>query len=62
VTLTLNTSFVNLFDSARATNWFRNPGAYYYAPTRAYSFDRNFTNWTKLPPATPLLKVVVPPQ
>jgi hypothetical protein len=62
ITLTLNTSIVNLFDSARATNWFRNPGVYYYAPTRAFSFDRNFTNWTKLPPATPALVVVVPPQ
>jgi hypothetical protein len=61
-TLTLNTSIVNLFDSARATNWFRNPGVYYYAPTRAFSFDRNFTNWAKLPPATPALMVVVPPQ
>jgi hypothetical protein len=62
VTLTLNTSIVNLFPSARATNWFRNPGLYYYAPTRAFSFDRNFTNWTKLPPATPTLLVVVPLQ
>jgi hypothetical protein len=62
MTLTLNTSIVNLFDSARATNWFRNPGLYYFAPTRAFSFDRNFTNWTKLPPATPALVVVVPPQ
>jgi hypothetical protein len=61
-TLTLNTSIVNLFDSARATNRFKNPGAYYFAPTRAFSFDRNFTNWTKLPPATPTLLVVVPPQ
>jgi hypothetical protein len=62
VTLTLNTSIVNLFDSARATNRFRNPGAYYYAPTRAFSFDRNFTNAAKLPPATPALTLVVPPQ
>jgi hypothetical protein len=62
LTLTLNTSLVNLFDSARATNWFRNPGAYYYAPTRAFSFDRNFTNMAKLPPATPTLTLVVPPQ
>jgi hypothetical protein len=61
-TLTLNTSIVNLFDSARATNWFKNPGVYYFAPTRAFSFDRNFTNWTKLPPATPALVVVAPPQ
>jgi hypothetical protein len=61
-TLTLNTSIVNLFDSARATNWFKNPGVYYYAPTRKISFDLNFTNAMKLPPATPALKLVVPPQ
>jgi len=57
-TLTLNTSIVNLFDSVRATNWFRNPGAYYFAPTRAFSFDNNFTNQTKLPPATPTLGLI----
>jgi hypothetical protein len=61
-TLTLNTSIVNLFDSARATNWFRNPGLYYNAPTRKFSFDQNFTNPTKLPPATPGLRIVVLPQ
>jgi hypothetical protein len=61
-TLTLNTSLVNLFDSARATNWFRNPGVYYYAPNRSFSFDQNFTNPTKLPPATPALRIVVLPQ
>jgi hypothetical protein len=54
-TLTLNTSIVNLFDSVRATNWFRNPGPYYYAPVRKFSFDNNFTNQVKLPPATPVL-------
>lgn len=57
-TLTLNTSIVNLFDSIRATNWFRNPGAYYFAPTRAFSFDNNFTNQVKLPPATPVLGLI----
>jgi hypothetical protein len=61
-TLTLNTSIVNLFDSVRATNWFKNPGIYYYAPTRSFSFDLNFTNATKLPPATPALTLVLPPQ
>jgi hypothetical protein len=54
-TLTLNTSIVNLFDSVRATNWFRNPGIYYYAPSRNFSFDNNFTNQVKLPPATPVI-------
>ena len=58
VTLTLNTSIVNLFDSVRATNWFRNPGVYYFAPTRAFSFDNNFTNQMKLPPATPTLGLI----
>jgi hypothetical protein len=56
--LTLNTSIVNLFDSIRATNWFRNPGVYYFAPTRAFSFDNNFTNQVKLPPATPVLGLI----
>jgi hypothetical protein len=60
-TLTLNTSIVNLFYSARATNWFANPGIYYFAPTRQFSFDQNFTNWTKLPPGTPLVRLSVAP-
>jgi len=57
-TLTLNTSIVNLFNSVRATNWFRNPGVYYFAPSRAFSFDNNFTNQVKLPPATPVLGLI----
>ena len=57
-TLTMNTSIVNLFDSVRATNWFKNPTLYYGAPTRAFSFDNNFTNQTKLPPATPTLGLI----
>jgi hypothetical protein len=54
-TLTLNTSIVNLFNSVRATNWFQNPGVYYFAPTRQFSFDNNFTNYVKMPPGTPFL-------
>jgi hypothetical protein len=67
VTLTLNTSIVNLFASTRATHQWENPGNYYYAPTRAFSFDSNFLNYTKQPPGTPTLgyvlrsKWVVPP-
>jgi hypothetical protein len=57
-TLTMNTSIVNLFDSIRATNWFKNPGFYYFAPTRAFSFDNNFTNVAKLPPATPTIGLI----
>jgi hypothetical protein len=62
VTLTLNTSIVNLFDSVRATNRYQNPGVYYYAPTRKFNFDQNFTNATEMPPATPELRVTVLPQ
>jgi hypothetical protein len=54
-TLTLNTSIVNLYNSVQATNWFQNPGIYYYAPTRKFSFDNNFTNYVKMPPGTPFL-------
>ncbi|MGO8929928.1 MAG: hypothetical protein ACLQU3_23925 [Limisphaerales bacterium] len=67
VTLTLNTSIVNLFNSVRATNQFQNPGVYYYAPTRQFTFDANFLNYTKQPPGTPMLgaalraKWTVPP-
>jgi hypothetical protein len=59
VTLTLNTSIVNLFASRWATNQFQNPGVYYYAPTRQFSFDQNFLNYTKQPPGTPMLGVVL---
>ena len=57
-TLTMNTSIVNLFDSIRATNQFKNPGYYYNAPTRQFTFDNNFTNYAKLPPGTPTVSVV----
>ncbi len=59
VTLTLNTSIVNLFNSTYATNQFQNPGVYYYAPTRQFSFDMNFLNYTKQPPGTPMLGYVI---
>jgi hypothetical protein len=57
-TLTMNTSIVNLFNSVRATNWFQNPGVYYLAPTRSFSFDNNFTNQMKLPPETPVIGLI----
>ena len=67
VTLTLNTSLVNLFASSRATNQWQTPGVYYYAPTRQFSFCQNFLNSFQLPPGTPLLGptcpvITVPPQ
>ena len=59
VTLTLNTSIVNLYNSVKATNQFQNPGIYYNAPkSRQFSFDNNFTNYAKLPPGTPMFPVV----
>jgi hypothetical protein len=61
-TLTLNTSIVNLFNSARATNRFVNPGVYYFAPTRQFSFDQNFTHFAKLPPGTPFVRLYVAPE
>jgi hypothetical protein len=55
-TLTLNTSIVNLFNSAMATNIFQMPGAYYKPPTRNWTFDSyHFTNPAGQPPGTPML-------
>jgi hypothetical protein len=58
VTLTINTSMVNMFDSVRATGPFQNPGVYYYAPTRQFSFDQNFKNQDRLPPGTPMVNYI----
>ena len=58
-TLTLNTSIVNLFASTRATNQFQNPGVYYYAPIRQFSFNQNFLNYAQQPPGTPMLGYVL---
>jgi hypothetical protein len=57
--LTLNTSIVNLFNSVQATNQFKMPGVYYYAPwKRQFTFDINFLDYRKLPPGTPTLPVI----
>lgn len=57
--LTLNTSMVNLFNSVYATNYWQNPGTYYYAPIRDFNFDNNFTNMAKIPPGTPCLSAII---
>lgn len=57
-TLTLNTSLVNLFNSAKATTQFQNPGIYYNAPTRNFNFDQNFLSQFKLPPGTPMVSYI----
>ncbi len=58
-TYTLNGSLVCLYNSARATNVFQNPGVYYSAPTRNINFDQRLTNATNLPPGTPAMRVLV---
>jgi len=58
-TLTLNTSIVNMYASTRATNQFENPGAYYFAPIRQFSFDQNFLKFNRQPPGTPMIGVVL---
>ncbi len=58
-TLTLNTSIVNFFNSTWATNWFQNPGVYYYAPSRQFNFDSNFKSASRLPPGTPELGAIL---
>ncbi len=57
-TLTLNSSLVNLYDSAKATTQFQNPNIYYTAPSRNFNFDQNFLNAAKLPPGTPTVSVI----
>jgi len=59
ITLTLNTSIVNFYNSVKATNQFKMPGIYYYAPTRQFSFDSNFKDYSRLPPGTPMLGAVM---
>lgn len=58
-TLTLNGSLVNLYNSARATAPFQNPGIYYSAPNRNFNFDPNFLDSTKMPPGSPELRVLI---
>jgi hypothetical protein len=61
-TLWLNTSIVNLFNSVIATNQFIYPGEsgdYYTPPSRKFSFDVNFNDPAKQPPATPQVRVLI---
>jgi hypothetical protein len=59
-TLTLNTAFINLYNSARATNQFQNPGLYYSPPTRKYSHDPRYENPKIAPPGMPMASVATP--
>jgi hypothetical protein len=58
-TLTLNTSIINLYNSATAIGVFRNPGTYYAPPTRKFSYDNNFSDPTKVPPGIPCALVAL---
>jgi hypothetical protein len=51
--LYLNTSLVCLFNSQWANSQFQQPGIYYSAPTRYFSFDLNYTQSGGMPPGTP---------
>jgi len=59
VTLTLNTSIINLYNSASATGVFVNPGTYYEPPTRQFSYDLNFSDPTRVPPGIPCALVAL---
>lgn len=58
-TFTLNGSLICLYNSAKATNVFQSPGAYYNAPSRNINFDPNLTDYEKLPPGTPAMRVII---
>jgi hypothetical protein len=51
--LWLNTSLINMYPSMVATNQWQQPGVYYNAPTRDFSFNVNFLNINSLPPGSP---------
>jgi hypothetical protein len=53
-TLTYNGSMVKMFPSLYATNAWGKPNVY-DPPVRAWSYDTNFDDPTKLPPLTPSL-------
>ncbi len=59
VTLTMNTSIVNLFNSKIATNQFQMPGIYYNPPTRHWGFDTTYYNPNKQPPGVPCALVPI---
>ncbi len=59
MTLTLNTAIMNLFNSNIATHQFVNPGTYYNPPTRNFSYDLEFSNPAKQPPAIPCALVLI---
>jgi len=57
-TLNYRGSMVSLFYSQYATGVFKCCGTVYNAPTRAYAFDVDFLDLSKLPPGTPKFRDV----
>ncbi|MGC1905458.1 MAG: hypothetical protein WA715_16675 [Candidatus Acidiferrum sp.] len=58
-TLNYEGSMVSLFYSQYATGVFKCCGTVYSPPTRAYAFDTDFLDLSKLPPGTPRFRDVV---
>jgi hypothetical protein len=58
-TLNYEGSMVSLFYSQYATGVFKCCGTVYSPPTRAYAFDTEFLDLSKLPPGTPKFRDVV---
>lgn len=60
-TFTYNGSMVVMFESKYATNFWKEPSDrnYYRAPNRAWAFDLNFLDQSKLPPGTPQVRKLV---
>jgi hypothetical protein len=58
-TLNYEGSMVSLFYSQYATGVFKCCGTVYSPPTRAYAFDTDFLDMSKLPPGTPKFRDVV---
>ncbi len=59
-TLTFNGSRAAMFRSQIATSPFGSNPDIYYPPVRAYSYDSNFEDKTRLPPGTPEAGVIGP--
>ena len=61
-TFTYNGSMVVMFPSQIATGLWQGTGStigIYNPPTRNWAFDQNFTNPSKLPPGTPMVRALV---
>ena len=56
ITFTYNGSMVVMYDSRQAIGQW---GTGYVPPTRKWAFDQNFREVTKLPPGTPMMRVLV---